>query len=46
VHGRRVGQWNGHKQYLLCAHCHNPHKPRFAAIAPKPAPKRPTRTHK
>jgi hypothetical protein len=46
VHGRRVGQWNGHKQYLLCAHCHNPHKPRFAPIAPKPAPKRPTRTHK
>src|SRR6185503_19128510 len=21
VHGRRTGQWNGSKQYLLCAHC-------------------------
>jgi hypothetical protein len=41
VHGRRVGQWNGAKQYLLCAHCHNPHEPRFKAIQPKPAPRRP-----
>ena len=43
VHGRRSGQWNGHKTYLLCAHCHNPHQPRFAPLAPKPAPARPTR---
>lgn len=43
VHGRRVGEWNGHKRYLLCAHCHNPHQPRFHAIAPKPAPVRPSR---
>ena len=43
VHGRRTGDWNGHKRYLLCANCHNPHQPRFRAIAPKPAPKRPTR---
>jgi hypothetical protein len=42
VHGRRVGQWNGAKSYLLCAHCHNPHEPRFKAIAPKPAPKPPS----
>ncbi len=41
VHGRRSGEWNGHKRYLLCASCHNPHQPRFAALAPKPAPKRP-----
>lgn len=41
VHGRRSGYWNGAKTYLLCAHCHNPHQPRFARIAPKPAPKRP-----
>jgi hypothetical protein len=41
VHGRRSGQWNGHKTYLLCAHCHNPHEPRFRAIAPLPAPARP-----
>ena len=43
VHGRRIGDWNGHKQYLLCAHCHNPHQPRFRPIAPRPAPRRPTR---
>jgi len=43
VHGRRTGYWNGPKQYLLCAHCHNPHQPRFKPIAPKPAPRRPAR---
>jgi hypothetical protein len=43
VHGRRTGSWNGHKKYLLCAHCHNPHKPKFATLEPKPAPRRPTR---
>ena len=43
VHGRRTGEWNGHKRYLLCAHCHNPHQPRFRPLAPKPAPVRPTR---
>ena len=46
VHGRRVGQWNGAKGYLLCAHCHNPHEPRFKAIAPKPAPKPPAATRR
>ena len=44
VHGRRVGQWNGAKQYLLCVHCHNPHQPRYKPMAPKPAPLRPMRT--
>jgi len=43
VHGRRTGDWNGHKKYLLCAHCHNPHQPRFRALQPNPAPKPPTR---
>ncbi|MGE5246522.1 MAG: hypothetical protein ACM3SQ_20030 [Betaproteobacteria bacterium] len=43
VHGRRVGQWNGHKRYLLCAHCHNPHQPRFKPLVPKPAPIPPSR---
>jgi hypothetical protein len=43
VHGRRVGEWNGQKQYLLCAHCHNPHQPRFKPLAPKPPPVRPSR---
>ena len=46
VHGRRTGDWNGHKKYLLCANCHNPHQPRFKAIAPMPAPQRPTRPGK
>lgn len=43
VHGRRTGNWNGAKGYLLCAHCHNPHQPHFKAIAPKPMPIRPSR---
>jgi hypothetical protein len=29
VHGRRIGQWNGHKSYLLCVNCHNSHAPAF-----------------
>ena len=41
VHGRRTGEWNGHKRYLLCANCHNPHQPRFSPLAPKAAPLRP-----
>jgi hypothetical protein len=41
IHGRREGFWNGAKSYHLCAHCHNPHAPRFAAIAPLPPPVRP-----
>lgn len=41
VHGRRIGNWNGQKQYLLCAHCHDPHAPRFTAMKPEPAPERP-----
>jgi hypothetical protein len=43
VHGRRIGNWNGAKEYLLCVHCHNPHQPHFQALAPKPAPKKPVR---
>ncbi len=43
VHGRRTGNWNGAKGYLLCAHCHNPHQPNFRALAPKPAPRPPSR---
>ena len=39
VHGRRTGDWNGRKQYLLCAHCHNPHRPRFQSLAPMPRPR-------
>ena len=43
VHGRRVGEWNGAKRYLLCVHCHSPHQPRFKPMAPQPAPQRPIR---
>ena len=46
VHGRRTGDWNGHKKYLLCANCHNPHQPRFKSLTPKPAPKAPSRPTK
>lgn len=38
VHGKRTGFWNGKKEYLLCAHCHNPHSPRFASLKPEPPP--------
>ena len=38
VHGKRTGEWNGKKQYLLCVHCHNPHSPKFEKLAPKPPP--------
>jgi hypothetical protein len=38
VHGKRTGNWNGRKQYLLCAHCHDPHSPRFKPLKPLPPP--------
>lgn len=41
VHGKRAGDWNGRKQYLLCAHCHDPHSPRFKPLKPLPPPVRP-----
>jgi hypothetical protein len=43
VHGRRTGQWNGQKGYLLCVNCHNPHQPQFKPLAPALAPRRPIR---
>ncbi len=43
IHGKRTGFWNGDKEYLLCAHCHNPHDPRFKPIHPMPPPERPAR---
>ena len=47
VHGKRTGEWNGKKQYLLCVHCHDPHSPRFKPLKPLPAPVLPEaiRTH-
>ena len=41
IHGQRRGFWNGAKSYLLCAHCHDPHAPEFAALEPLPPPVRP-----
>ncbi len=43
VHGKRTGFWNGPKQYLLCAHCHDPHAPKFKPIKPEPPPPLPVR---
>ena len=31
MHGRRTGQWNGKKGYLLCVNCHSPHEPQLQA---------------
>lgn len=42
VHGKRTGYWNGPKEYLLCVHCHSPHKPRFGPLRPLPPPVRPS----
>ncbi len=44
VHGKRIGMWDGPKQYFLCPSCHNPHSPRFRQLKPEPPPLRPERT--
>ena len=41
IHGKRSGQWNGQKQYLLCVHCHDPHSPQIKKFEPMPVPRRP-----
>jgi len=41
IHGRRIGYWNGPKQYLLCAHCHDPHSPKYKKMKPEPPPQKP-----
>jgi len=45
VHGKRTGNWNGDKEYYLCANCHKAHDPahdpRIKGLQPKPAPMRP-----
>lgn len=38
VHGKRTGDWNGKKEYLLCVNCHNPHSPKFKELKPEPPP--------
>ena len=40
VHGKRIGEWNGKKEYFLCVSCHNPHSPKFAQVKPEPPPYR------
>ena len=41
IHGKRTGEWDGQKQYLLCVHCHDPHSPKFKNLQPMPPPRRP-----
>ena len=41
IHGKRTGEWNGEKQYLLCVHCHDPHSPKFKGMEPLPIPRKP-----
>jgi len=41
IHGKRVGQWDGQKSFLLCVQCHNPHQPQFPPMTPVAAPMRP-----
>ena len=40
VHGKRMGNWDGKKTYLLCVNCHNPHSPKFNQLTPEPPPVR------
>lgn len=41
IHGKRVGNWNGQKEYFLCVNCHNPHLPKFKPLEPMPPPEKP-----
>ena len=41
VHGKRTGYWNGEKEYMHCAQCHNPHNPPFKPLEPMPVPRTP-----
>lgn len=49
VHGRLTGYWSGPRRYLLCTHCHDPHRPRPKKLKPMPMPKpynpKPPRRH-
>jgi hypothetical protein len=44
IHGKRAGYFAGYgkRTYLLCAHCHDPHEPKFKPLKPEPPPYRPT----
>jgi hypothetical protein len=41
VHGKRTGHWRGPSEYRNCVACHNPHRPPFEPLEPKPPPLRP-----
>lgn len=41
LHGKRTGEWDGKRKYLLCVHCHSPHEPRIPAVKALPRPPRP-----
>jgi hypothetical protein len=45
VHGKRTGEWDGQKEYLLCVNCHDPHSPKFKPLVPLPPPVRPGQSH-
>lgn len=39
LHGKLTGSWNGRREHRLCAHCHDPHAPRFGNMTPlRPPP--------
>lgn len=40
VHGKRTGEWDGKKEYLLCVNCHDPHSPKFKPLTPMAPPSR------
>lgn len=44
IHGKRTGNFAspGKRTYFLCAHCHDPHEPKFKPIKPEPPPYPPT----
>lgn len=42
IHGRRAGNWDGEKMYLLCTHCHDPHQPRFRKLPGMDSPEPPS----
>ncbi len=44
IHGKRTGYFTkkGERTYFLCAHCHDPHEPKFKPVVPEPPPFRPT----
>ena len=39
VHGKRVENWQGPREYYSCAHCHNPHDPAVRPRAPEDPPR-------